>query len=176
MPPILHDRISTPLGPMALMARDGVLLALEFDEEETCIAREMRRRFPGENAQHTDNPFGFTALIGSYFAGDLSAIDGIPADGGGTEFERQVWAELRRIPCGETQSYGEVARRLGDPNLSRAVGIANSRNHNAIVVPCHRVIGSDGTLTGYAGGLHRKQWLLRHEHAPAVAQGDLFSI
>jgi len=176
MPPILHDRISTPLGPMALMARDGVLLALEFDEEEACIAREMRKRFPQESAQYTDNPFGFSARISGYFSGDLTAIDDIPADGGGTEFERQVWGELRRIPCGETQSYGDIARRLGDLGLSRAVGIANARNPNAIVVPCHRVIGSDGTLTGYGGGLPRKQWLLRHEHAPAVAQGELFSI
>ncbi len=81
----------------------------------------------------------------------------------GTEFQRRVWGELREIPLGETISYGELARRLGTPGASRAVGLANGRNPVSIVVPCHRVIGADGRLTGYGGGLERKAWLLRHE-------------
>ncbi len=89
----------------------------------------------------------------------------VVVDTGGTEFQRRVWAELRAIPPGSTRTYGELAARLGGPNASRAVGLANSQNPLSIVVPCHRLVGSDGSLTGYAGGLARKQWLLRHEGA-----------
>ena len=96
---------------------------------------------------------------------DPNAIEGIPTDGGGTEFQRKVWDELKRIPCGVTISYGTLAKRLGDANLMRAVGLANGRNPISIVVPCHRVIGADGSLTGYGGGLPRKEWLLKHEGA-----------
>jgi O-6-methylguanine DNA methyltransferase len=86
-------------------------------------------------------------------------------DGGGTDFERSVWAELRCIPLGTTISYGELAKRIGNPNAMRAVGLANGKNPIAIVVPCHRVIGANGSMTGYGGGIHRKEWLLRHEGA-----------
>lgn len=172
MAAIFSDRIDTPLGPMALLARDGVLLLLEFDDAGDRVAREMRRRFGAVDVQHTDDPFGFASRMKAYFAGDLAAIEGIATEGGGTAFEESVWAELRRIPCGTTCSYGDIARTLGDVGLSRAVGIANGRNPIAIVVPCHRVIGADGSLTGYGGGLPRKHWLLQHEHA--LAQPDLF--
>ena len=111
------------------------------------------------------NPFGLSAIIRDYFAGNIAAIDPLTTDGGGTVFEKQVWAELRKIPSGVTKSYGDIARTLGDINLSRAVGTANGRNPVAIVVPCHRVIGADGSMTGYGGGIHRKEWLLRHEGA-----------
>jgi methylated-DNA-[protein]-cysteine S-methyltransferase len=173
MSAILSDRIETPLGPMALLARDGVLLLLEFDDDNERIAREMRRRFAGETAQSADDPFGLSSRVRAYFAGDLSAIENLATEGGGTAFEEQVWAELKRIPCGKTCSYGDIARKLGDVGLSRAVGIANARNPIAVVVPCHRVIGADGSLTGYGGGLPRKKWLLEHEGV-RPAQGDLF--
>lgn len=159
------DRISTPIGDMVLIARDGALLLLEFAETQHRYMAEMGRRFGAVELVPTINPFGFSDVVRAYFAGKLQAIDDLPADGGGTEFERQVWAELRQIPCGTTRSYGDIARKLGDVQLSRAVGTANGKNPIAIVVPCHRVIGSDGSLTGYASGLKRKEWLLRHEGA-----------
>jgi len=177
---VLSDRIETPLGPMLLLARDGVLVGLEFDDQPERIARDLRLRFGAAELFPAVNPHGFSDRIRAYFAGELSAIDDIPADGGGTEFQRRVWAELRRIPCGTTASYGEIARRLGDPRATRAVGLANGRNPVAIVVPCHRVIGADGLLVGYGGGLGRKSWLLRHEGVPVGVgrispQGDLFA-
>jgi methylated-DNA-[protein]-cysteine S-methyltransferase len=103
--------------------------------------------------------------VRAYLAGSYGAIDGIPVDTGGTPFQRRVWSALRRIPAGQTLTYGALARRLGTPAASRAVGRAVSLNPVAIVVPCHRVIGADGRLTGYAGGLDRKRWLLAHERA-----------
>ena len=170
---ILADHIETPIGPMVLLARDGVLLLLEFDDTTERVAREVKARFGDVELVQSANPFGLSEKIRAYFAGGLAAIEGLATDGGGTGFERRVWAELKTIPCGTTQSYGDIARRLGDIGLSRAVGIANARNPIAIVVPCHRVIGADGSLTGYGGGLERKRWLLAHEHA--MAQGDLFA-
>ena len=161
----LSDRISTPIGDMVLVARDGVLLLLEFDDAKDRVSREMRLRFGDVDLQLASNPFGISEVIADYFAGNVGAIDNLITDGGGTDFERQVWAELRKIPAGVTKSYGEIARTLGDINLSRAVGTANGRNPIAIVVPCHRVIGADGSMTGYGGGLKSKEWLLRHEGA-----------
>lgn len=159
------DQIKTPIGEMVLIARDGVLLLLEFAETKHRYMAEMRRRFGDIYLAPTTNPFGFSDVVRAYFAGDVNAIDTLVTDGGGTDFERQVWAELRKIPVGATKSYGDIARTLGDVQLSRAVGTANGKNPIAIVVPCHRVIGSDGSLTGYASGLKRKEWLLRHEGA-----------
>jgi methylated-DNA-[protein]-cysteine S-methyltransferase len=161
----LTDRIPTPIGEMMLIARDGVLLLLEFDEARDRVKREIAARFGDVELQPATNPFGLSDVIKDYFSGNLRAIDTLLTDGGGTEFERSVWAELRKIPCGVTVSYGSIAKKLGDIQLSRAVGMANGKNPIAIVVPCHRVIGADGTLTGYGGGLHRKEWLLRHEGA-----------
>jgi methylated-DNA-[protein]-cysteine S-methyltransferase len=177
---ILSDRIEAPPGPMVLLARDGVLICLEFDDRPERIARELKPRFGDYELIPTDNPFGFSERVRAYFDGDLAAIDSLPADGGGTEFQRRVWAELRRIPCGTAVSYGEIAKCLGNPNAMRAVGLANGRNPIAIVVPCHRVIGADGSLTGYGGGMARKKWLLAHEGVRMsgdriTPQGDLFS-
>jgi methylated-DNA-[protein]-cysteine S-methyltransferase len=104
----------------------------------------------------------------AYFAGNLTAIDDLPVATGGTDFQRQVWRALRQIPCGETISYGELARRIDRPAAVRAVGLANGSNPISVVVPCHRVIGSDGSLTGYGGGIERKRWLLTHEQRVAA--------
>lgn len=177
---VLTDRIESPLGPMLLLARDGVLIGLEFDDQPERIARDLRLRFGAAEMFPAANPHGLSDRIRAYFAGDLKVIDDIPADGGGAEFQRRVWAELRRIPCGTTVSYGDIARRIGDVKASRAVGLANGRNPIAIVVPCHRVIGADGSLIGYGGGIDRKTWLLRHEGIAVTvdrisAQGDLFA-
>jgi methylated-DNA-[protein]-cysteine S-methyltransferase len=177
---ILADSIETPVGVLQLLAKDGVMLLLEFEDATDRIARELRKRFGDVELVRSGDPFGFSTKVRAYFHGDLSAIDDIPTDGGGTPFQRQVWAELRRIPAGTTISYGELALRLGDPNLMRAVGVANAQNPIAIVVPCHRVIGADGSMTGYGGGIDRKIWLLAHEGVAVVSQrvskqADLFS-
>lgn len=162
---ILSSRIETPIGPLVLLAREGILLMLEFEDAEPRIEREMKARFRGEEHQPTEDPFGLASRINAYFIGDIQAIEGIDTDGGGTDFQRRVWAELKRIPASVTISYAELGRRLGDPKAVRAVGTANGRNPISIVVPCHRVIGADGSLTGYGGGLERKRWLLVHEGA-----------
>jgi O-6-methylguanine DNA methyltransferase len=99
----------------------------------------------------------------AYFDGDLGAIDTLPVETGGTELQRSVWAALRAIPAGETRSYGALAAQIARPTAARAVGHANGANPVGVVVPCHRVIGADGSLTGYAGGIERKRWLLAHE-------------
>ena len=101
--------------------------------------------------------------VEAYFAGDVRALDGVAVKTGGTAFQRTVWAALRAIPPGETRSYGQLAAAIGSPKAVRAAGLANGQNPVAVIVPCHRVIGSNGTLTGYAGGLERKRWLLKHE-------------
>lgn len=170
---ILSDRIETPIGPMLLLARGGVLLVLEFEDAADRVRREIEKRFGGAEIVEQTNPFGLSDRVRRYFAGDLQAIEGIETDGGGTGFQRRVWAELKRIPCGTTISYGELAARLGDRNATRAVGLANGRNPISVVVPCHRVIGADGSLTGYGGGIARKKWLLAHEGV--AIQGDLFA-
>jgi methylated-DNA-[protein]-cysteine S-methyltransferase len=171
MPPFLTDRIETPIGSMILVAANEKVLLLEFEDAADRISREMKVRFKGLKnfaLEPCEDPFGISKKVRAYFGGNLAAIDDIAADGGGTDFERKVWHELRTIPCGITISYGELARRLGNPNLMRAVGLANGKNPIAVIVPCHRVIGADGKLTGYGGGLHRKEWLLRHEGALLV--------
>jgi methylated-DNA-[protein]-cysteine S-methyltransferase len=108
------------------------------------------------------------ARLAGYFAGDTAALDGIDVELNGTPFQRRVWEALRGVPAGQTASYAEIARRIDAATAVRAVGAANGANPVAIVVPCHRIIGSSGSLTGYGGGLDRKQWLLRHEGAPGL--------
>ena len=126
-----------------------------------------QRHAPPEPADGQTNDGWFADIIGqlrAYFDGDLTEFE-IPIRLDGTDFQREVWSHLRDIPYGETISYGELARRVGSPKASRAVGLANGRNPVSIIVPCHRVIGSNGQLTGYGGGLERKTWLLDHEAA-----------
>jgi methylated-DNA-[protein]-cysteine S-methyltransferase len=177
---ILTDHVETPIGPMILMVEDGLVIGLEFDDQPERYLKDLRRRYRDHVLHERDNPCGFSDLLRAYYAGDLSAVDSLPAKGGGTPFQERVWAELRRIKVGTTISYGELAARLGDRNAMRAVGLANGRNPISVVVPCHRVIGSDGTLTGYGGGLPRKTWLLNHEGVPirngrVDRQSDLFA-
>ena len=176
---ILTDHIETPIGAMLLMVEDDVMIGLEFDDQPERYMKDIRRRFPDHQLRETANPCGFSDHLRAYYGGDLQAIDGLPARGDGTPFQERVWAELRRIKVGTTISYGELATRLGDKNAMRAVGLANGRNPISVVVPCHRVIGSDGTLTGYGGGVPRKNWLLNHEGVPirngrVDRQADLF--
>ncbi len=160
---LLLDHIETPLGELALIAdAAGRLRALGWTDGHA----RMQRKLAGVSSDSpvpASNPGGLSAAIRAYFAGDLTAIDGLPVATSGTDFERIVWRALRDIPCGETCSYGELASRIDRPTAVRAVGLANGRNPVGIVVPCHRVIGADGSLTGYGGGIDRKRWLLAHE-------------
>ena len=163
---ILVDLISTPIGSVMIAADlDGNLRVALFTDDQAILSRQLHLHYgkTGFNLQQATNPHGLSATISRYFAGDLAAIDPIPVATGGTPFQRKVWQELRNIPCGTTTSYGELARRIGHPTAVRAVGAANGDNPIAVVVPCHRVIGSNGSLTGYGGGIERKRWLLDHE-------------
>jgi methylated-DNA-[protein]-cysteine S-methyltransferase len=157
----LTSTIDSPIGPLTLVARDGRMTNVSMHEQ-----RHMTP--PPDDAVTDDAWFKDVAQqFDAYFAGELTSFD-VEIDLIGTPFQRSVWEQLSEIPYGETISYGELARRVGNPNASRAVGLANGRNPVAIIVPCHRVIGADGSLTGYGGGLERKTWLLEHEttHRP----------
>jgi len=165
---LLVDRIDTPIGELVLVAdREGRLRAVEWNDDEAGLVRRLGRYFAGEPfaLEPARNPAGLSAALAAYFGGDLPAIDGLPVETGGTPFQRAVWAALREIPCGTTECYSGLAFRIGRPSAVRAVGLANGSNPVGVVVPCHRVIGKNGTLTGYGGGIDRKRWLLAHEAA-----------
>lgn len=156
--------MSSPIGDILLVTdREGQLRALDFEDYEARMLRLLRTQNPGIGLGSGHAPGELRRSIGAYFEGDLHALRSVRWMTGGTHFQRQVWQALRQIPVGATWTYAEVASSIGRPSAMRAVGMANGSNPIAIVVPCHRVIGRDGTLTGYGGGLGRKQWLLRHE-------------
>jgi methylated-DNA-[protein]-cysteine S-methyltransferase len=158
-------RMPSPLGVIEFYFDDEALVALEFEDHGARTRAWLVRRFGEFDVEQGKDPLGIGQALARYIAGDLQAIDEIPARGNGTEFQEQVWSALRRIPIGRTTTYGALAAAIGRPNAQRAVGAANGANPIAIVVPCHRVIGHGGGLTGYGGGLDRKHWLLRHEGA-----------
>ena len=145
------------------------LRVLDFHDFETRMRRLLRLHYGKDGddfvLKSRETPATIRRALGDYFAGDLNAIDAIPVATAGTAFQREVWAALRGIRPGTTIGYGALARQLGRPNSARAVGLANGANPIAIVVPCHRVIGADASLTGYGGGVERKRWLLSHEGA-----------
>jgi len=163
----------SPIGTIMLAVRDGALAALVFAEGWPDRRARLVKRFGDVDLRGAANPAGVSGRLAAYFAGDLGALDAIPVDPGGTPFQRRVWAALRTIPAGETVSYQTLARRIGAPTAVRAVGAANRTNPIGIVVPCHRVIGADGSLTGYGGGIERKRWLLTHERAGTLEQRSL---
>ena len=175
---LLIDRILTPIGEMFIVAdHGGSLCAAGWTEHEAQIQRFLKLHF-GENGfqmEPSRNPNGLSDAIALYFSGELKAIDSLPVQAAGTPFQQQVWQALRGIPCGATVSYGQLARQIGRPNAVRAVGLTNGSNPVPIVVPCHRVIGSDGSLTGYGGGIDRKRWLLEHERSLCVSPQKVFS-
>ena len=162
---IAIDCVDSPIGPLTLADRAERLCLLHFGADGAGIDRTIERWYPGEPRVRRELS-SLRASLTRYFDGDTTAIDGIAVELNGTDFQKRVWQALRRIPSGNTISYAELARRIGEPAAVRAVGTANGANPVALVVPCHRVIGSDGSLTGYGGGLERKRWLLDHEHAP----------
>lgn len=158
------DRIATPVGEVLLVTdAEGAVRALDFADYETRMMRLLGRHTPGFSLSRGRAPDRARGAVEAYFAGDVRALDGLAVKTGGTPFQRTVWAALRSIPAGETRSYGQLAAAVGSPRAVRAAGLANGQNPIAVIVPCHRVIGANGALTGYAGGLERKRWLLRHE-------------
>jgi methylated-DNA-[protein]-cysteine S-methyltransferase len=170
---LFYDHVESPLGPFTVVADgDGRLVAAGWTDDATDgrMAGRLRIFATRSDAEfvRAANPGGLSAALTAYFAGDLAAIETLPvSESAGTPFQRSVWRALRGIPCGESRSYGDIARAIGRPSAVRAVGLANGSNPICIVVPCHRVIGSNGKLVGYGGGVERKRWLLTHEkHAP----------
>jgi len=159
------DTIDSEIGPIVIVTDARALCALDFGDCEERMKDLLARRFEDLVLRHEANPLGVGEKLRAYLDGDLHALDDIAVNPGGTEFQQTVWSALRKIPVGATRTYGQVAASIGRPTGSRAVGLANGRNPVAIVIPCHRVIGGNAALTGYAGGLPRKQWLLRHEGA-----------
>jgi methylated-DNA-[protein]-cysteine S-methyltransferase len=153
-----HTTVPSPVGDLTLVNTDGVLSRLWMGRPEHAgLSGSLGARTSVGFEQVTDE-------LAEYFAGERTSFT-VATAASGNAFEHRVWAMLRRIEYGQTRSYGALARDLGDPALARLVGVANARNPIGIIVPCHRVIGSDGSLTGYAGGLDRKRWLLAHEGA-----------
>ncbi|GAA1596634.1 methylated-DNA--[protein]-cysteine S-methyltransferase [Streptomyces globosus] len=159
-----HTVVDSPYGPLTLVASDGVLCGLYMVGQRHRPAEEAF----GARVCAEEEPFPeVVRQLAAYFAGDLTRFD-LPLRMEGTPFQRSVWDQLVQIPYGQTWSYGELAARLGKPNASRAVGLANGKNPIGIIVPCHRVIGASGGMTGYGGGLDRKVRLLRHESGKAA--------
>jgi methylated-DNA-[protein]-cysteine S-methyltransferase len=153
-----------PIAKLLIVTdEDGALRALEFADHKARMNRMLRDHYGNEELHEGAAPPAILRALEAYFAGDLVALDDIQTATGGTPFQREVWQALRAIPAGVTKSYGQLAAEIGRAGASRAVGAANGANSIAIVVPCHRVIGANGTLTGYGGGLPRKRWLLDHE-------------
>ncbi len=151
-----YTMVGSPVGPLTLVAADGILTGLYMYSQRH---RPRQESFGEPDA----TPFGEVAeQLEDYFAGRRTEFD-LPVSLAGTPFQRRVWAALREIPFGETLSYGQLADRIGQPTAARAVGLANGRNPIGIIVPCHRVVGSSGSLTGYGGGVERKQYLLDFE-------------
>ncbi|MCP2163681.1 methylated-DNA--[protein]-cysteine S-methyltransferase [Goodfellowiella coeruleoviolacea] len=151
-----HTTVDSPVGPLTLVAADGVLTGLYMHQQRYRPAQETF-------GEPDPTPFGAVVeQLTAYFAGELTQFE-LPLTLAGTPFQQRVWALLREIPYGTTVSYGELAEQLGQPTAARAVGLANGRNPVGIIVPCHRVVGANGDLTGYGGGLDRKRQLLDFE-------------
>lgn len=163
---LIIARVDTPIGEMVIVAdHDGNLRAVDWTDHEARMLRLLGRHYgaDGFKLEPGKNPHGFADAIHRYFDGDLTALDTLPVETAGTAFQRSVWRALREIPCGDTVSYAKLAQKIGKPKAVRAVGLANGSNPVGVIVPCHRVIGANGSLTGYGAGIERKRWLLEHE-------------
>ena len=160
------DRLMTPIGELIVIADgQGKLRTIDWTDHEARMKQLLDRYYGKGRYSLTPkrDPGGLTTAMRRYFKGEISVLKDLPVATSGTPFQETVWKALRRIKDGTTISYAELARRIGKPKAVRAAGLANGQNPISIVVPCHRVIGSNGSLTGYGGGLERKQWLLAHE-------------
>jgi len=163
---LLLDRLPTPIGEAVLVTdEEGRLRVFDWTDHEPRMRVLLRRQYGAQEPAEGAAPKTMRRAVDAYFAGDLAALRTIPWETGGTGFQRAVWKALTAIPAGATLSYGALAAKLGMPKAVRAVGLANGANPISVVVPCHRVIGANGSLTGYGGGLERKRWLLEHERA-----------
>jgi methylated-DNA-[protein]-cysteine S-methyltransferase len=156
------DEFASPVGPLTIAERSGRVCLLHFGADGPDVDAYLQRWYPHDERVRRPIP-AIRLVLQKYFAGDCRVLDAVIVELNGTPFQRKVWEALREIPAGSTLSYAVLARRIGEPRAIRAVGAANGANPVAVIVPCHRVIGTDGTLTGYGGGLDRKQWLLAHE-------------
>ena len=158
------DRLTTPIGTMLLVIDEGgALRALDFEDYEARMSELLRLHYGAVGLGSGRAPKAMRSALSAYFAGDFAALKTIAWRVAGTPFQRKVWTALPKIQAGKTMSYGALAAKLGAPNAMRAVGHANGSNPISVVIPCHRLIGANGSLVKYGGGLHRKQWLLRHE-------------
>ena len=162
---LLVDYIPSPIGMVVIVVDGDKLCSLDFADYNERMMKLLERRYAEVQLKQVADPLGISTRIASYFAGDFESLAAIPVHTGGTPFQQQVWSALRGIPVGETFAYSQLAARIGRPKAARAVGMTISLNPVAIVLPCHRVVGRNAALTGYAGGLDRKRWLLRHERA-----------
>jgi methylated-DNA-[protein]-cysteine S-methyltransferase len=162
---LCFDRLPSPIGTILLAWTDHAIHSLDFDDYEPRFEKLLAQYHQKYELNPQPAPAQFRDSLAAYFDGDINALDRIPVQADGTPFQQQVWKALRDIPPGSTITYGGLAAQIGRRNASRAVGLANGANPIAIIVPCHRVIGANGTLTGYGGGMHRKAWLLAHEGA-----------
>lgn len=167
--------IATPLGPMLFVCdAAGVLVGSDYADHEDRLYRLLGRRLGGFDLTRAPLPPLLATAVTGYFAGDLAALDRVPVRLNGSPFQNLAWAALRRIPPGQCATYAGQAARIGRPKAARAVGSANHMNPYNLILPCHRVVGANGALTGYAGGLERKRWLLDHEsrHAPCTTSAQ----
>jgi methylated-DNA-[protein]-cysteine S-methyltransferase len=160
------DRLATPLGEALVVVDDaGVLRAFNWRDYEPAMRAWIARRYPTAALVEGRAPHAVRQAFGAYFGGEARALEQVRWRAVGTSFQLSVWQALCEIPAGQTLSYAQLAEKVGRPTAVRAVGLANGANPVALVAPCHRVIGANGALTGYGGGLHRKRWLLAHEGA-----------
>ena len=160
------EHFVSPIGTMLLLTdAEEQARALDWEDHAARVHQLLRLQYGAVRLEPKAGVSRIRRSIEAYFDGDLTAVAELPAITAGTEFQREVWAALRRIPTGETTTYGRLASQLGRPKAMRAVGMANGSNPISIIVPCHRVIGANAALTGYGGGIERKRWLLRHEGA-----------
>jgi methylated-DNA-[protein]-cysteine S-methyltransferase len=166
---LILERIATPIGEMIVIANhSGNLRAVDWSDYEPRMKRLLQRHYSANGFKLEPGKVSgkFKEAISRYFAGDLTALDELPVTTAGTPFQRSVWRTLRDIPFGTTITYAVLAQKIGKPAAVRAVGLANGANPIGVIVPCHRVIGANGSLTGYGGGIERKRWLLNHESNP----------
>ena len=166
----VRQTITTPLGDLTLIAREGRLCMVEFADCKERIQRWLRKRAALDQQELGDGalPDAIGRAFNRYFDGELDALETIDVELSGTRFQNEMWTALRTVPPGKPLAYGAFASRLGRPQAARAVGHANGANPLAIIVPCHRLVGADGALTDYGGGLWRKRWLLDHEQRHAA--------
>jgi methylated-DNA-[protein]-cysteine S-methyltransferase len=165
------ERMKSPVGPLTLVCCGEQLVTLAFDDHERRALGALESRHGDVALREGRVARGVREAMNAYFEGELGAVDAIAVRTGGTAFQQSVWQGLRSIPAGETTSYSRLARAIGRPAAVRAVGLANGANPVAIVLPCHRVIGENGSLVGYGGGLARKRWLLAHERSMVTSCG-----